>query len=1036
MFSAIFIRRPRFALVISLFLMLAGIISVYRLPIAEYPQVSPPTIMVMATYPGASAQVIADTVASPLESEVNGTEDMVYYSSQSDNLGNYTLTLTFKSGADEDMALVNVNNAVKRAEHALPTDVVNNGLTVVKRSSDMLATYAFYSDNPEHTPLFLSNYVSIHIKDAIARIDGIGQAIIFGEQEYSIRIWLDPYKMRAYSISDDDVRNAVASQNIQAATGSVGTESSSRGMQFKVDTKGRLSTPEEFERIIVKSGEDGRQIRLGDIAKVELGAETYNSTGTLDGKPAVVLAIFKLNDANALEIMKDVNKTLDELKQNFPDGMTWDVCYDSTRFVVVSMQEIVETLILTFILVVVITYLFLQDWRATIIPSVTIPVSLIGTFLFLYLLNMSINTLTMFALILVIGSVVDDAICVTENCTRLIDEEHLSPFDAAMKTMEQLTGALIATTLVVVAIYMPIMFYGGMVGTIYTQFAVTMCIALCLSTVNAMTLSPALCALVLRPSKTPRGFFHLFNIGLNWTRNTYLFVGGLLVRRTLLTIVLFGLILFGNYYFYQRLPSAFLPEEDKGTIFCEVVLPASASLPRTEAALAEVSDLVRDVPGINQIMTVPGRSLTAGEGENLGLLILDLKPWGERTTPETQITRIQQEVIRRASVLPDASVNAFVPPAIMGLGATGGVTFSLQATGDQSSQEIAQTTNHLLSKIMETGKAVYAFTSFDANTPMLYLDINRDKAEAMNVSINSIFSALQSQLGSYYINDFNKYGKTYQVKTQLAPELRENLNIIDQLYVTSTTGENIPLSAVADLRWTLGPRQVERFNMFPSASVNTQTVPSFSSGEMMNLLEDLVHKNLSKDYQISWTDMSYQESQNEGKIVSLLMISLLVAYLFLVAQYESWTMPISVMLSVATATLGAILALKLSNMSLNIYCQLGLLMLIGLTAKTAILMVEFSKFERDKGATIQDAALNGMRVRFRSVMMTALSFVIGVFPMVVASGAGAGSRQSIGVTTFWGMLVATIAGMMFIPGLYVIFQRAAEGVSGFFHRHW
>ena len=1036
MFSAIFIRRPRFALVISLFLMLAGIISVYRLPIAEYPQVSPPTIMVMATYPGASAQVIADTVASPLESEVNGTEDMVYYSSQSDNLGNYTLTLTFKSGADEDMALVNVNNAVKRAEHALPTDVVNNGLTVVKRSSDMLATYAFYSDNPEHTPLFLSNYVSIHIKDAIARIDGIGQAIIFGEQEYSIRIWLDPYKMRAYSISDDDVRNAVASQNIQAATGSVGTESSSRWMQFKVDTKGRLSTPEEFERIIVKSGEDGRQIRLGDIAKVELGAETYNSTGTLNGKPAVVLAIFKLNDANALEIMKEVNKTLDELKQNFPDGMTWDVCYDSTRFVVVSMQEIVETLILTFILVVVITYLFLQDWRATIIPSVTIPVSLIGTFLFLYLLNMSINTLTMFALILVIGSVVDDAICVTENCTRLIDEEHLSPFDAAMKTMEQLTGALIATTLVVVAVYMPIMFYGGMVGTIYTQFAVTMCIALCLSTVNAMTLSPALCALVLRPSKTPRGFFHLFNIGLNWTRNTYLFVGGLLVRRTLLTIILFGLILFGNYYFYQRLPSAFLPEEDKGNIFCEVVLPASASLPRTEAALAEVSDLIKDIPGINQLLAIPGRSLTAGEGENLGLLIVDLKPWAERTTPETQISQIQSAIIKRAAVLPDASVNAFVPPAIMGLGATGGVTFSLQATGDQSSQEIAQTTNHLLSKIMETGKAVYAFTSFDANTPMLYLDINRDKAEAMNVSINSIFSALQSQLGSYYINDFNKYGKTYQVKTQLAPELRENLNIIDQLYVTSTTGENIPLSAVADLRWTLGPRQVERFNMFPSASINTQSVPSFSSGEMMNLLEDLVHKNLSKDYQISWTDMSYQESQNEGKIVSLLMISLLVAYLFLVAQYESWTMPISVMLSVATATLGAILALKLSNMSLNIYCQLGLLMLIGLTAKTAILMVEFSKFERDKGATIQDAALNGMRVRFRSVMMTALSFVIGVFPMVVASGAGAGSRQSIGVTTFWGMLVATIAGMMFIPGLYVIFQRAAEGVSGFFHRHW
>ena len=677
----------------------------------------------------------------------------------------------------------------------------------------------------------------------------------------------------------------------------------------------------------------------------------------------------------------------------------------------------------------------MQDWRATIIPSVTIPVSLIGTFLFLYLLNMSINTLTMFALILVIGSVVDDAICVTENCTRLINEEHLSPFDAAMKTMRQLTGALIATTLVVVAIYVPIMFYGGMVGTIYTQFAVTMCIALCLSTVNAMTLSPALCALVLRPSTTPRGLFRWFNIGLNWTRNAYLAVGGLLVRRTLLTIILFGGILFCNYYFFNQLPSAFLPTEDKGAVLCDVTLPSGASLPRTEKVLQDVCDLIADIPGINTIMTVPGRSLTSGESENLGLMIVDLDPWDERTTPETQIEAIQAEIIRRCQALPDATLNAFVPPAIMGLGATGGVTFSLQATGDQSSQEIAQTANHLLAKIMETGKAVYAFTSFDASTPMLYLDIDRRKAEAMNVPVSSIFSALQSQLGSYYINDFNKFGKTYKVKTQLSPELRENLNIIDQLYVTSTTGANIPVSAIATLRWELGPRQVERFNMFPSAGINTQSISSVSSGEMMEIAQKIVNENLSKDYQISWSDMSYQESQNSGKIVSLLMISLLMAYLFLVAQYESWTMPISVMLSVATATLGSILALKISGIALNIYCQLGLLMLIGLTAKTAILMVEFSKQERDNGVSIGEAALNGMRVRFRSVMMTALSFVIGVFPLVVASGAGAGGRQAIGVTTFWGMLIATVAGMMFIPGLYVIFQVMAEKVSLLAHRN-
>lgn len=1035
MFSDIFIRRPRFALVISLFIMLGGILCMFRLPIAEYPQVSPPSVMVIAAYPGASAEVIADTVASPLESEVNGIEDMIYYSSQSDNLGNYTLTLMFKSGSDEDMALVNVNNAVKRAEHALPTDVVNNGITVVKRSSDMLATIAVYSDNPEHTPLYLNNYVSIHLKDALARIDGIGQAVVFGEQNYSIRIWLDPYKMKAYSISDEDVRNAVASQNIQAAIGSVGTESSSKWMQFKIDAQGRLATPEEFGEIVIKSGENGRQVRLSDIARIELGAETYNSIGTYDGRTAVPLALFKLNDANALEIMNQVRAELHKLEKNFPEGMQWEIAYDSTKFIKVSMAEIVETLLMTFILVVVITYLFLQDWRATIIPSVTIPVSLIGTFLFLYLLNMSINTLTMFALILVIGSVVDDAICVTENCTRLINEEHLSPFDAAMKTMRQLTGALIATTLVVVAIYVPIMFYGGMVGTIYTQFAVTMCIALCLSTVNAMTLSPALCALVLRPSTTPRGLFRWFNIGLNWTRNAYLAVGGLLVRRTLLTIILFGGILFCNYYFFNQLPSAFLPTEDKGAVLCDVTLPSGASLPRTEKVLQDVCDLIADIPGINTIMTVPGRSLTSGESENLGLMIVDLDPWDERTTPETQIEAIQAEIIRRCQALPDATLNAFVPPAIMGLGATGGVTFSLQATGDQSSQEIAQTANHLLAKIMETGKAVYAFTSFDASTPMLYLDIDRRKAEAMNVPVSSIFSALQSQLGSYYINDFNKFGKTYKVKTQLSPELRENLNIIDQLYVTSTTGANIPVSAIATLRWELGPRQVERFNMFPSAGINTQSISSVSSGEMMEIAQKIVNENLSKDYQISWSDMSYQESQNSGKIVSLLMISLLMAYLFLVAQYESWTMPISVMLSVATATLGSILALKISGIALNIYCQLGLLMLIGLTAKTAILMVEFSKQERDNGVSIGEAALNGMRVRFRSVMMTALSFVIGVFPLVVASGAGAGGRQAIGVTTFWGMLIATVAGMMFIPGLYVIFQVMAEKVSLLAHRN-
>ena len=1032
MFSALFIKRPKFAIVISLFFVLAGSVCMFRLPIAEYPEVSPPTIVVMATYPGASAQVIADTVAAPLEAEVNGIEDLVYYSSTSDNSGNYSLTLTFKSEADDDMAYVNVNNAVKRAEHSLPTEVVNNGLTVYKRSSDILGMVAVTSTNPEHTPLFISNYVAIHMRDPISRIDGVGQAIVFTDMTYSMRIWLNPNKMRALGITNADISEAVSSQNVQAATGSVGTEFASDYMQFKIDTKGRLQEPAEFENIIIKTGDDGRIVRLKDVARVELGSENYTGIAHFDDRPTVPLAIFKLSDANALEVLSAVKAELENLEKNFPEGMEWTLGYDSTNFVRVTMEEIVMTLVMTFILVVAITWLFLQDWRATIVPSVTIPVSLIGTFIFLDLLGMSINTLSMFALILVIGSVVDDAICVTESCVRMIQEEHLSPFDAAMKTMQQLTGALIATTLVVVAVYAPIAFYGGMVGKIYMQFAVTMCIALILSTVNALTLSPALCALVLRPQKEPRGLYRWFNIGLNWTRNGYLGFAKLMVRRMALTLVLFAAILSANYFVYRELPGAFLPDEDKGALFCEVVLPPGASLPRTEAALSEVAEIARQLPGVDHVLSVPGRSMTAGQGENLGMAIVTLKDWSERKEPALQIKAIQSELTKRCAVLPDAQVTAFAPPAIPGLGATGGVSFAFQATGDQNSQELSQATQNLLGKIMQSGKAIYAFTSFDANTPMLHLDIDRDKAEAMKVPISAIFSTLQSQLGSIYINDFNKYGKTYKVKMQSSEDFRRNLNIVSQLYVPSSTGALVPLDALATVRWTLGPRQTERFNMFPSASVNTQGVPFFSSGQMMNLVQNIVDTEFSHDYQLSWTDMSYQESQNEGMILYLMVLALTFAYLFLVAQYESWTMPSSVILSVGTATLGGLLALWIFQMSFNIYCQLGLLMLIGLTAKTAILMVEYSKQERDAGQSVSDAALNGMRLRFRSVMMTALSFVIGVFPMVFASGAGAGSRQAIGITTFWGMLVATIVGMMFIPGLYAAFQRIAEATVRFF----
>ena len=1026
MFSDTFIRRPKFAVVISLFLIISGLVCVFQLPISEYPEISPPTVVVMANYPGASAQVIADTVAAPIESEINGVEDMIYYSSTSDNAGHYTLTMTFKSDADANMAYVNVNNAIKRAEHSLPTEVVSTGLFVYKRSNDILGVYSISSDNPEHTPLFLSNYVSIHMRDAISRIHGVGYAVVFTDMTYSMRIWMDPNKMSALGVSYADIAAAVSSQNVQAATGAVGTEFSSNCMQFKIDTKGRLREPAEFENIIIKTGADNRIIRMRDVARVELGSENYTGTAYFDGKAAVPLAIFKLNDANALEVLNNVNAEIEKLSRNFPEGMKCTLAYDSTNFVRVTMKEIAFTLLLTFVLVVAITWIFLQDWRATIIPSVTIPVSLIGTFIFMRALGMSINTLSMFALILVIGSVVDDAICVTESCVRMIQEDNMSPFDAATKTMREITGALIATTLVVIAVYAPIAFYGGMVGKIYAQFATTMCIALCLSTLNAMTLSPALCALVLRKQSEPRGLYRWFNNAVDGTRSGYLFFAKMLVRRSFLTVIIFSAILACNYFVYKALPTAFLPAEDKGALLCDVVLPPGATLGRTEKALLDIDEIAKTLPGVKSVLLVPGRSLTAGQGENLGLAIIELKDWAERKTPETQIGALQRQLTIRCLGLPDAQVTVFVPPAIMGLGATGGVSFALQATGNQSSQELSQAARHLIGRIMQTGKAIYGFTSFDANTPMLYLDIDRDKAEALNVPIRSIFGTLQSQLGSYYINDFNKFGKTYKVKMQSSGDYRKNLNIVSQLHVPSETGKLVPLDALATVRWSLGPRQVERFNMFPAANINTQSIPFFSSGEMMNMIQNIVDKEFTKDYQISWTQMSYEESQNQGRIIYLLILALTFSYLFLVAQYESWTMPISVILSVGTATLGGMIALKLMRMDLNIYCQLGLLMLIGLTAKSAILMAEYSKMERDAGKDITEAAMDGMRLRFRSVMMTALSFVIGVFPMVVATGAGAGSRRAIGVTTFWGMLAATTIGMMFIPCLYAAFQRLAE----------
>lgn len=1028
MISLTFIKRPKFALVISLVMVLAGTLCIKQLPIAEYPEIAPPTINIQASYPGASAQVIAETVAAPIETEMNGLENMIYFSSESDNTGSYSLSLSFKPGTNSDIAQVNVQNALQRAEPLLPQEVTANGVKVRKRSSDQLGFFVFRADPAKMSRLQLNNYVRTQIRDAIARVDGISGADIMAARDYSMRIWLDPMRMSALNISPEDVAQSIKSQNIQAAAGAVGAENKKGLIQYKVNVTGRLKSVEEFSNIIVKSTEEGEVTRLSDIARIELGAEKYSGSSYLNGQECVTLSIYRNSDANALEAVEAVKKELNRLEKNFPEGMTWKMTYDPTAYILATMEEIIMTLIITLVLVVGITFLFLQDWRATLIPAIAIPVSLLGTFAILLALGFTINVLTMFGLILVIGSLVDDAIVVVENTMRILEEEDISPFDAAVKSMKQITSAIVATTLVTVAIYAPIGFYGGMVGTIYLQFSVTMCIALILSAINALTLSPALCAILLKRPKPGKGaiVFKPFNVFLDLFRKGYMKLAGVLVRRTLVTVILFIAVIGGNWYFFKGLHSSFLPEEDKGTLFCNVELPPGATLARTEKSVDDISEKLRSVPGVKDVMTITGRSFMGGDGENNGMAIANLEAWEDREAPDLKIDVIKSKVQKLVGDDPSAKTMVFAPPAIMGLGRTGGVTFVLQASGDETPQQLGQALKTMLDEIQSWPEVMVANSPYNASTPQLYLNIHREKAESMGVSIKTIFTTLQSKLASLYVNDFNLEGFTFKVKIQSQADERRTLEDIGNINVQNSKGEMVPIVSLSSIYYMIGPQKIDRFNQLMAADVTVQLKPGATSGEIMNRIEAL---ELPKNYSIAWKDLSYQERLNQGQIVTLMGLAVLFGYLFLVAQYESWTIPIPVLLSVALAILGALVGLRYAGMSLSIYAQLGLVMLIALASKSAILMVEFSKQERESGKSVEEAALGGGRQRFRAVMMTAWSFIIGVFPMVIASGAGAGSRQAIGVTTFYGMLAATLVGIIFIPPLYAICQRSREWCS-------